>query len=581
MKSVFVISLALLLAFVSASGASAVCKCVYPSSCWPSADEFASLATKLSQPLVYPKPPEAACYPANATSVSVDCATVTEHYYNGNWRADQSGAMQGPNFEMYIQLNSSGQGTLEACYLNSSLGIPCEQGNVPVIGVDARTVGDIQEAVNFATLHNLKVVIKNTGHDFVGRSTAKGSFLIWTHNMKNITYDDAFSPLGAPANETYNAITLGAGVQWHEAYDAANEHGALLVGGLVPGGSVGAAGGWLMGGGHSALSPSYGLGVDNVLQFSVVTSTGEFLTVSSYSHPDLFWALRGGGGGTFGVVTSATYRTHPSVPAATAILTANATDNAVLAKLLSEYIRRSPTWSDQGWGGYGTVFDGTLEMLHVAPNVSLAAANASYSSFFEFAQSLVAEGLNLQTTVTLSYPTYYDWYQTYYNTSEQDQETGTTVLLGSRLMTREVIESNYTTLGQWMVEDFVWSQLVLIAGGAVNRTDPDAMGLNPAWRTALAEVLTAMSWPDTDNVTEIQSAKGTLKEMVSALDSLNPGSGAYLNEDYLEDNWQHTFFGSHYPRLKAIKATYDPMALFVVRNGVDSEDWDADLICPV
>ena len=56
------------------------------------------------------------------------------------------------------------------------------------------------------------------------------------------------------------AITLEAGVQWHEAYSAANASGRVLVGGASPGGSVGAAGGWLLGGGHSALSPSFGLG---------------------------------------------------------------------------------------------------------------------------------------------------------------------------------------------------------------------------------------------------------------------------------------------------------------------------------
>lgn len=56
------------------------------------------------------------------------------------------------------------------------------------------------------------------------------------------------------------ALTLGAGVQWHEAYDAAESHGRYLVGGVSRGGSVGAAGGWISGGGHSALSPRYGLG---------------------------------------------------------------------------------------------------------------------------------------------------------------------------------------------------------------------------------------------------------------------------------------------------------------------------------
>ena len=62
-----------------------------------------------------------------------------------------------------------------------------------------------------------------------------------------------------PVFET--AMTVGAGVQWHEAYTAADNAGKMIIGGISPGGSVGAAGGWLLGGGHSALSPTYGLGM--------------------------------------------------------------------------------------------------------------------------------------------------------------------------------------------------------------------------------------------------------------------------------------------------------------------------------
>lgn len=105
--------------------------------------------------------------------------------------------------------------------------------------------------------------------------------------MKNITYDAAFAPQGGPGNETFQgwsvafwmsfadarfctALTLGAGVQWFEAYAAANEQGRMIVGGLSGGGSVGASGGWLAGGGHSFLSPSYGLGkrlVDDLMDY--------------------------------------------------------------------------------------------------------------------------------------------------------------------------------------------------------------------------------------------------------------------------------------------------------------------------
>ncbi|KZT30590.1 FAD-binding domain-containing protein [Neolentinus lepideus HHB14362 ss-1] len=548
------------------------CKCTYGSSCWPDANTFSSLSAHLSEPLVYPCPPESACYPADAPSAN--CAAVLTGTFDGNWRANQSGSMQSPNFETYIHPDST---VIEACYLNASLGVPCQQGSVPVVGVDARTVEDIIEAVKFAGANNLKVAIKNTGHDFLGRSTARGSFLIWTHNMKDITYNDSFSPLGAPSGETYNTITLGAGVQWHEAYSAAAVQGVILVGGLSTDGSVVAAGGWVLGGGHSALSPSYGLGVDSVLQFAVVTSTGAYLNVSSYSYPDLFWALRGGGGGTFGVVVSVTYQTHPSIPVVASVFSANTTNTTTFAKLLSEYVRISPELVDQGWGGYGDIINGSLQFLHVAPNVSLSSANDAYASFFDFARALSDEGLNVQTTSTLSYSTYYEWYKTWFTAG---QPVGVNVLLGSRLLPRDVVESNYTKIGEALAEDFGWVQWVLVAGGAVSKVEPDAMGVNPAWRTALAEVLTAVSWPEGSNVSVISGWKDVLKQKISILEDLAPGSGAYLNEDSLnEENWQRLFFGSHYSQLKVIKDRYDPARMFVVVEGVGSEDWDEDLTC--
>ncbi|KAG6327489.1 hypothetical protein ID866_11600, partial [Astraeus odoratus] len=271
------------------------CLCTYGDPCWPTADQFAELELQVSQPLVYPIPTASPCYPVGHPSGN--CSEVILNWTNGNWRSSLPGSMEESLWESYMFNN----GTISGCYLDTTLGIPCEQGNVPVIGVDARTPGDIQAAVKFALQYNLKLVTKNTGHDFLGRSAKRGAFLVWTHNMKNITYNPSFVPKGAPTNGTYEGLTIAAGVQWYEAYAAANDSGRSLVGGLSSGGSVGAAGGWLQGGGHSAaLSPSYGLGVDNAVEITVVTSTGEHLTVNNYQYPDLFWALRGGGGGTYG-----------------------------------------------------------------------------------------------------------------------------------------------------------------------------------------------------------------------------------------------------------------------------------------
>ena len=132
------------------------CRCTSGSRCWPSNSEFKALASKVSQPLIHPIPPAAPCY----GSAAGNCTDVTANWYNSIWRSDQPGAAEFTNYETYTFPN----GTIQGCYLNTTLGIPCEQGSVPVIGVDARTPEDIQEAVRFAGKHNLRLVIKNTGY---------------------------------------------------------------------------------------------------------------------------------------------------------------------------------------------------------------------------------------------------------------------------------------------------------------------------------------------------------------------------------------------------------------------------------
>ena len=180
------------------------CRCLYAQPCWPNENEFAKLASQLSQPLLHPLPPASACYPTSAPSSN--CSVVFANYMDGNWRSDQPGAMQNTNFESFIFHND----TISACYLNTSLGIPCRQGSVPPVGVDARSASDVQAAVNFARRHNLKVVVKNTGHDYLGRSTGRGGFLIWTHRMKQMLYNSTFVPEGAPVTteNTFNGDSL-------------------------------------------------------------------------------------------------------------------------------------------------------------------------------------------------------------------------------------------------------------------------------------------------------------------------------------------------------------------------------------
>lgn len=114
-------------------------------------------------------------------------------------------------------------------------------------------------------------------------------------------------------------MKIGAGVQAPEAQAAANAHGLVVVEGDCP--SVGIAGGYIQGGGASPLGSKFGLAVDQALEWEVVTAPGELLIANQSQNEDLYWALSGGGGGTYGMVLSVTVRLHPNMPVASATLT--------------------------------------------------------------------------------------------------------------------------------------------------------------------------------------------------------------------------------------------------------------------
>jgi FAD/FMN-containing dehydrogenase len=165
----------------------------------------------------------------------------------------------------------------------------------PALIVRCRTRDDVIAALAIARTAGLEVSIRGGGHNVAGRAVTDGGLMIDLAEMKAIAIDP----------ETAIA-TAGGGVIWAELNDAAAEHGLAVTGGLI---STTGIAGYTLGGGLGWLMAKYGLAADNLLAVELVTADGEVLDVDAASHPDLFWALRGGGG-NFGVATSLTYRLH-------------------------------------------------------------------------------------------------------------------------------------------------------------------------------------------------------------------------------------------------------------------------------
>ena len=245
--------------------------------------------------------------------------------------------------------------TGETCMPQNGNTTQCTLGGFPSYAVKIDSAFQVQLAVNFARNIGLSLVVKNTGHDFLGKSCGSGALSIWTHHLKSIRFRESvkWPSYSGPALE------LGAGVNVGELYEAARQFGVTAVAGECKG--VGVAGGYIAGGGHSPMSSKYGLGSDQVLSVDVVLPNGRFVTASETQNTDLFFALRGGGGATFGVVTSVTVKAHPKMTFSGltwTITTGSDTANpdGVFWKAIYAYWRKFPEYASRQTYAYSMIF---------------------------------------------------------------------------------------------------------------------------------------------------------------------------------------------------------------------------------
>ncbi|KAJ2915096.1 hypothetical protein MD484_g5307, partial [Candolleomyces efflorescens] len=452
--------------------------------------------------------------------------------------------------------------------------------------IDVQHAKDVKAAFRFSKSAKVPLTIKNTGHDYIGRSSAPGSLGLWLHNLQDRSFNPAFIPQGCGGLGPTPSVTLGAGVRWGDAHKFAHEHNITLVGGSDK--SVGAVGGWLQGGGHGALSNTMGLGADRVvrlphpkvfqptyyfffakLEFQVVTPDGELRIANECQNSDLFWALRGGGGGTFGVVLSATVRASPPVKLQTLILTWSSPNATRTKEAWTIFTDASVQLAEEGWGGY------VMANVFVLINPKFAswdeAKAGGIKRLVEWGQKIQLEdqerkGKSVTTLVMKEFPSWMIFFEVF--TSRFVASVGKNLALASRLIPTSLFQTpeNRSSLVDALIEaNSVPTNPSLIILFTTPYSTPDAerkTSVHPAWRESMYHITVVEPWAWNATKREMEEAYETVGKSVDGLRKLTRevgASAAYSNEaDVYEPDWESAFWGENYPRLLDIKRKYDP-----------------------
>ncbi|KAJ6495201.1 FAD-binding domain-containing protein [Mycena sanguinolenta] len=509
------------------------------------ATKFASLNATLGGRLRETRPISEPCYD---DSTSDACQYVQQNYVNSTFRGDVYGAMTYRVKPVWETCFATDQG----CVLNYQdptdptpwTTQKCEIGSLSSAYLAVESAEDVQFAFAFANSTGTLLSIKNTGHDFIGRSVLKNSLALWTHDLNNVQ--------GGQADVNYTAITLRAGAQWLDVYKFADEHNVTVVGGYHP--TVGASGGYLMGAGYSVLTPTLGLSVDRALQFRIVTPDGVYRTANEYQNADLFWALRGGGGGTFGVVLESTILASPRLTLQVASISFNRTEETA-RNFLMLVIDNGVEWSDAGWGGH--IYQNSF--ISVNPLLTHEEALESMKNASDY--TLALNG----SVVIEELLSFFAFFEKYVPAAEA--VVGVHPVLGTRLIPTSIY-SNETAKAQ-LLDAFSAMIPFATVDPQINAVTPflykhveGATSVLPAWREALWQVVFAaeVSWDATE--AEKQKVFSLVNSLTQPLRDVAPDSGAYMNEAFIyEPDFETAFWGDNYPRLLALKHKYDPNGL--------------------
>lgn len=479
--------------------------------------------------------------------------------------------------------------------------------------VAARNAADVAATINFARDNRLRLVVRGGGHSYLGASNAPDSLLVWTRPMDSIVMHDSFVPQGCNT-APQPAVSVGAGNVWLKVYSAVTKAGRYVQGGGCC--TVGVAG-LLQGGGFGSFSKRFGLAAASLLEAEIVTADGQVRIANACSHPDLLWALKGGGGGSFGVVTRVTLKTHelPSfLGGAFGAVKASSPEayQRLIARFMDFYRTTlfNPTWGESVRFQPNNV----LEIKMVFQGVDQATAAATWKPFLDWVAASPRDYTVAAPLQVLAAPAHFFW-----DVAFLKQNLPQVILADSRPGAPDDAVFWAGNLGEagWYIHNYesTWLPRALLADGAretlvaalfaasrhrafelhfnkgLAGAPADVIAasretsMNPAVLDAFALAIGAAAGPPAfvgiaGHEPDMSRARREAADVSASLMEIRkaaPDAGTYVAESsYFEKDWQRAYWGGHYARLQALKKKYDRDGLFFAHHGVGSEEWSAD-----
>lgn len=478
-----------------------------------------------------------------------------------------------------------------------------------VHAVAAETTADVVAAVTFARANRLRLVVKGGGHSYHGASSAADSLLVWTRRLNAITVHDAFVAQGC--SDVAPAASIGAGALWGHAYDAV----ARRAGRYVQGGgclTVGVAG-LIQGGGFGPFSKTYGLAAASLIEAEIVTADGTVRIANVGTNPDLFWAIKGGGGGSFGIVTRLTLRTHDfPVYFGGVFATIRAPSAEAWRRLIGRVISFygealfNPHWGEQ----ISFRPNNELGIAMVFQGLDQAQAENLWRPFFDWVRASPRDYAFVQQPAILAAPARDFWSPVFLKSlpgfvladdrpgategnlywASNREEAGqvfhgyqsrwlsASLLAGDRLPS--LADALFRASRHWSISLHFNKGLAGAPAEAIAAARDTAM--NPQVLDAFALAIAGASGPPAypgvpSHEPDSALARREAEAVKRAMRELVPEAGSYVSEsDFFEPDWQKAFWGDNYARLLQVKRRYDPDGLFIVHHGVGSEEWSAD-----